>query len=68
MAILNVTEEGAYPCKIIDERSVNREAVVITGKCGNAILMVEGDWSAINEPLHIILTTTGMVNQTAISI
>ena len=57
MAILNVTEEGAYPCKIIDESSVNREAVVITGKRGNVILMVEVDWNAINEPLHIILTT-----------
>jgi len=33
--------------------------VVITGKRGNAVLLAEDDWNAINETLHL-LSVPGM--------
>ena len=30
------------------------EPIVITGKRGNAVLLAEGDWNAINETLYLI--------------
>ena len=35
------------------------EPVVITGKRGNAVLLAEGDWNAINETLYL-LSVPGM--------
>jgi PHD/YefM family antitoxin component YafN of YafNO toxin-antitoxin module len=54
---LNVTEARANLYKLIDETSASHELVVITGKRGNAVLMAEDDWNAINETLHRFLGT-----------
>ena len=54
---LNVTEARANLYKLIDETSASHELVVITGKRGNAVLMAEDDWNAINETLHRLLGT-----------
>ena len=54
MATLNVTEARANLYKLIDDTSVNHEPVVITGKRGNAVLLAEDDWNAINETLHLL--------------
>ena len=59
MATLNVTEARANLYKLIDHTSVNDEPVVITGKRGNAVLLAEDDWNAINETLHL-LSVPGM--------
>tara|TARA_B110000503_G_scaffold35910_1_gene58746 strand:+ start:136 stop:378 length:243 start_codon:yes stop_codon:yes gene_type:complete len=59
MTTLNVTEARANLYKLIDETLVNHEPVVITGKRGNAVLLAEDDWTAINETLHV-LSVPGM--------
>ena len=59
MTTLNVTEARANLYKLIDKTSVSHEPVVITGKRGNAVLLAEEDWNAINETLHL-LSVPGM--------
>ena len=54
MTTLNVTEARANLYKLIDDTTLNHEPVVITGKRGNAVLLAEDDWKAINETLHLI--------------
>ena len=54
MTILNVTEARANLYKLIDDAAVNHEPVVITGKRGNAVLLAEDDWNAVNETLHLL--------------
>ena len=59
MMTLNVTEASANLYKLIDDTTANHEPVVITGKRGNAVLLAEDDWNAINETLHL-LSVPGM--------
>ena len=59
MTTVNVTEARANLYKLIYDASVNHEPVVITGKRGNAVLLAEGDWNAINETLYL-LSVPGM--------
>ena len=54
MTTLKVTEARANLYKLIDDTLVNHEPVVITGKRGNAVLLAEDDWNAINETLHLL--------------
>ena len=59
MATLNATEARANLYKLIDDTTVNHEPVTITGKRGNAVLLAEEDWNAINETLYL-LSVPGM--------
>ena len=59
MTTLNVTEARANLYKLIDYTTISHEPVVITGKRGNAVLLAEDDWNAINETLHL-LSVPGM--------
>jgi len=59
MTTVNVTEARANLYKLIDYASVSHEPVVITGKRGNAVLLAESDWNAINETLYL-LSVPGM--------
>ena len=59
MTKLNVTEARANLYKLIADTSVSHEPVFITGKSGNAVLLSEDDWNAINETLHL-LSVPGM--------
>ena len=59
MATLNATEARANLYKLIDDTTVNHEPVIITGKRGNAVLLAEDDWNAINETLYL-LSVPGM--------
>ena len=59
MTTVNVTEARANLYKLIDDASVSHEPVVITGKRGNAVLLAEDDWTAINETLYL-LSVPGM--------
>ena len=54
MTTVNVTEARANLYKLIDDASVSHEPVVITGKRGNAVLLAEDDWNAINETLYLL--------------
>ena len=59
MTTLNVTEARATLYSFIDEAADTHQPVVIKGKRGNAILLSEGDWNAINETLFL-LSVPGM--------
>ena len=59
MTTVNVTEARANLYKLIDDASESHEPVVITGKRGNAVLLSEDDWNAINETLYL-LSVPGM--------
>ena len=59
MTTLKVTEARVNLYKLIDDTLVNHEPVVITGKRGNAVILAEDDWNAINENLHL-LSVPGM--------
>ena len=54
MRIFNATEARANLDRLIDETTVSHEPVVITGKRGNAVLLAEDDWNAINETLYLV--------------
>jgi antitoxin YefM len=59
MTTVNVTEARANLYKLIDDATVSHEPVVITSKRGNAVLLAESDWNAINETLYL-LSVPGM--------
>ena len=59
MPTVNVTEARANLYKLIDDATASHEPVVITGKRGNAVLLAEDDWNAINETLYL-LSVPGM--------
>ncbi len=40
--------------RLIDEASSSHQPVVITGKRGNAVLISQEDWSAIQETLFLV--------------
>jgi antitoxin YefM len=40
--------------KLIDSTLIEHEPVQITGKRGNAVLVSESDWRAIQETLHLV--------------
>ena len=59
MSTLNVTEARANLYNLIDETAETHEPILITGKRGNAVLLSEDDWRAINETLYL-LSISGM--------
>ena len=59
MATLNATEARANLYKLIDDTVASHVPVIITGKRGNAVLLAEEDWNAMNETLHL-LSVPGM--------
>lgn len=59
MTTLTATYARANLYKLIDETTTSHEPVIITGKRGNAVLLAEDDWNAINETLHL-LSVPGM--------
>ena len=59
MTTFNATEARSRLYALIDETTDTHEPIVITGKRGNAILLAEDDWKAINETLHL-LSVSGM--------
>lgn len=59
MTTLNATEARSKLYKLIDETSETHQPITITGKRGNAVLLSEADWNAINETLFL-LSVPGM--------
>ncbi|NHN37907.1 type II toxin-antitoxin system Phd/YefM family antitoxin [Pseudomaricurvus alcaniphilus] len=54
MTTLNATEARSKLYALIDETSASHQPIVITGKRGNAVLLAEEDWNAINETLNLL--------------
>ena len=54
MTTLNATEARSKLYALIDEASTSHQPIVITGKRGNAVLLSEEDWNAINETIHLV--------------
>lgn len=59
MSTFNSTEARSKLYALIDEATDTHEPILITGKRGNAVLIAEEDWKAINETLHL-LSVPGM--------
>ncbi len=54
MSTLTASEARARLYRLIDEAAEAHEPVVITGKRGNAVLISEEDWRAIEETLYLV--------------
>lgn len=54
MHTLTATEARSKLYQLIDETASAHEPIVITGKRGNAILVSEEDWRAMQEPLYLL--------------
>lgn len=54
MTTFNATEARSKLYALIDETTETHQPIIITGKRGNAVLLAEDDWNAINETLHLL--------------
>jgi len=54
MTTLTATEARANLYRLLDQVALSHEPVVITGKRGNAVLLSEDDWRAIEETLFLL--------------
>jgi prevent-host-death family protein len=52
--ILTATEARKKLYRLIDETAQNHEPITITGKRGNAVLLSESDWKAIQETMYLV--------------
>jgi prevent-host-death family protein len=59
MISITATEARKSLYKLVDDVSGSHEPVQITGKRGNAVLVGEDDWRAVQETLHL-LSVPGM--------
>lgn len=54
MTTITATEARKHLYKLIDDVTESHEPVQITGKRGNAVLVGEDDWRAVQETLHLL--------------
>lgn len=54
MKTISATSARSDLYKVIDSAVRDHEPVQITGKRGNAVLVAEADWRAIQETLHLL--------------
>ncbi len=54
MPMLSASDARANLYRLIDEANEAHEPVTITGKRGNAVLVAEDDWRAIQETLYLL--------------
>ena len=54
MTTITATEARKVLYKLVDQVSDSHEPVQITGKRGNAVLVGEDDWRALQETLHLV--------------
>ncbi|HNX77077.1 MAG TPA: type II toxin-antitoxin system Phd/YefM family antitoxin [Candidatus Rifleibacterium sp.] len=54
MTVLNATEARARLYSLIEQTNTTHQPVIITGKRGNAVLISEQDWNAIEETLYLL--------------
>jgi antitoxin YefM len=54
MTTMSAPEAREPLCKLLDDVSQSHEPVQITGKRGNAVLVHEDDWRAVQETLYLV--------------
>jgi len=54
MSPMSASEARSNLYRLIDEANETHEPVTITGKRGNAVLVAEEDWRAIEETLYLL--------------
>ncbi len=54
MTTLNATEARSKLYKLIDETLTTHRPITIVGKGGNAVLLSEEDWRAVEETLFLL--------------
>ena len=54
MTTITVTEARANLFRLLDEVAATHEPILITGKRGNAVLIAEEDWRAIEETMYLL--------------
>jgi prevent-host-death family protein len=54
MTTMNATEARKQLYKLVDDVSDTHEPIQITGKRGNAVLVGEDDWRAVQETLFLV--------------
>jgi prevent-host-death family protein len=54
MTTLSATEARKQLHKLLDDVPVSHEPVQITSKRGNAVLVSEDDWRAVQETLYLV--------------
>ena len=54
MTTMSATEARKQLYKLLDDVSQSHEPVQITGKRGNAVLISEEDWRAVQETLYLV--------------
>ncbi|MGH8224770.1 MAG: type II toxin-antitoxin system Phd/YefM family antitoxin [Gammaproteobacteria bacterium] len=54
MSTLNASEARAKLYRLIDQAATSHEPIRITGKRGNAVLLSESDWDAVQETLYLL--------------
>ena len=54
MTAFTASEARANLYRLIDQAAESHEPILISGKRGNAVLVSEEDWLAIQETLHLL--------------
>jgi prevent-host-death family protein len=54
MTTISVTDARSKLYKLMDQAREESEPILITGKRGNAVLVSEDDWRAIQETLYLV--------------
>lgn len=54
MPTLTATQARSQLYRLIDDISTLHQPVIITGKRGNAVLVSEEDWQAVQETLYLV--------------
>ena len=54
MTTISVTDARSKLYKLMDQAREDSEPILITGKRGNAVLVTEDDWRAIQETLYLV--------------
>lgn len=54
MTILSASEARSKLYRLIDQAAESHEPITITGKRGNAVLISEEDWKAVQETMHLL--------------
>jgi prevent-host-death family protein len=54
MSAVTAGEARSNRYRLIDQVATSHDPLLITGKRGNAVLLSEADWNAIQETLHLL--------------
>lgn len=54
MTIVSISKARSILYRLVDDTLQSHKPVMIAGKRGNAVLLAEEDWNAINETLYLL--------------